>query len=76
MASGWDPVHHPKGKLVPAAVVNLGYVLNVIEDPRDRAETLRRAFMLCTEVIIVAVRIDQMPRDVAEFGDGVLTTKG
>src|SRR5438128_11812635 len=74
-ASGWDPFHQPKGKSLSADVVNLGYVLNVIEDPVERSETLLKAFDLCKEVLIVAVRVDQMIGDVTEFADGFLTTK-
>jgi len=29
----WDPILHPDGSKAPAEVVNLGFVLNVIEDP-------------------------------------------
>jgi hypothetical protein len=32
-ASGWDPAFRPNVAKVPSAVVNLGYVLNVIEEP-------------------------------------------
>jgi DNA phosphorothioation-associated putative methyltransferase len=74
-ASGWDPFHLPKGKPKISDVVNIGYVLNVIEDPVERAETLLNAYTLCKEVLIVAVRVDQMIGDIAEFGDGFLTTK-
>lgn len=72
-ATGWDPFHNPKGVSRNAAVVNLGYVLNVIEDPAERSQTLLKAFGHCTEVLIVAVRVDQMIG--TEFGDGFLTTK-
>src|SRR5438128_1377636 len=45
--SGWDPVHRPNAERAPADVVNLGYVLNVVEDPAERAEALRQAWSLC-----------------------------
>jgi len=35
-ADGWDPVHRPDAAKREADVVNLGYVLNVIEDPAER----------------------------------------
>lgn len=41
---GWDPTHRPEGKVATSDIVNLGYVLNVIEDTKERAETLRRAY--------------------------------
>ena len=39
--SGWDPAFAPDEPLEPADVVNLGYVINVIESPAERADTLR-----------------------------------
>ena len=38
--SGWDPTHKPKTKLKKSDIVNLGFVVNVIEDPSER-NTLR-----------------------------------
>ena len=36
-AKGWDPRYFPDRELSPAQVVNLGYVVNVIEDTEERA---------------------------------------
>ena len=44
--SGWDPHFRPDVDLVRANVVNLGYVLNVIELHDEREETLKIAFGL------------------------------
>ena len=38
---GWDPAYRPEAPRQEADVVNLGYVINVIEDPEERAATLR-----------------------------------
>lgn len=76
--SGWDPGHRPTAPLVSADVVNLGYVVNVIEDPRERANALRRAWSLARRILIVAARSAAELRDVSEgetFGDGVLTRR-
>src|SRR5947207_1773642 len=43
-ASGWDPTHRPTVPLREADVVNLGYVVNVIEDPDERVEVLQEAW--------------------------------
>jgi DNA phosphorothioation-associated putative methyltransferase len=75
-ADGWDPFHCPGNPIVPAEVVNLGYVLNVIEDAKERAETLRRAFKLSRKVLVVSVRVEHELVGIAEFADGVVTTKG
>src|SRR5262245_7554173 len=57
-ASGWDPVHSAHAEKSAAHVVNLGYVVNVIEDPDERRETLREAWELSTTTLIVAARLD------------------
>lgn len=54
-AEGWDPYFRPAAPLHPADVVNLGYVLNVIEDRAERADTLRKAYALARRALVVAV---------------------
>jgi hypothetical protein len=51
---GWDPVHRPDGPKKPADVVNLGFVLNVIEDPVERVEALIDAYGLAKRLLIVS----------------------
>lgn len=75
-AMGWDPHFKPDGLLESADCVNLGYVLNVIEDPIERGQTLLRAFALAEKVLIVSVRVDQALVEATEFADGVLTKVG
>lgn len=75
-AYGWDPHFRPQECLRSAECVNLGYVLNVIEDPLERQQTLQRAFSLAEQVLIVAVRVDQSLGEAPEFADGVLTKTG
>jgi DNA phosphorothioation-associated putative methyltransferase len=72
----WDPHFSPDAPLRSSAVVNLGYVLNVIEDPAERLDTLRRAFSLAKTAFVVSVRIDGALQEAAEFGDGWLTDVG
>jgi DNA phosphorothioation-associated putative methyltransferase len=75
-ADGWDPHHRPNQKIASAEVVNLAYVLNVIEDTTERDETLVRAFALAKKVLIVAVRVESALDEADEYGDGVLTSRG
>ena len=75
-ATGWDPYHRSSGKLAASDVVNLGYVLNVIETLADRSETLVRAFDLAKKVAVVAVRVESALEDVDKYEDGVLTRRG
>lgn len=74
--NGWDPHHRRNQKVVSSDIVNLGYVLNVIEDPIERAETLTRAFALAKQVLIIAVRVESALDGADEYGDGVLTRRG
>ena len=78
-AEGWDPVHRPHGQRTPAHVVNLGYVLNVIEAPKERAEVLHECWALTQRVLLISARctLDDGPDDgAAPYGDGFLTRLG
>jgi DNA phosphorothioation-associated putative methyltransferase len=76
--AGWDPAHHPQGERRAADVVNLGYVVNVIENATERADALRAAWSLARQVLVVSARPDWEGRDVPgrPYGDGILTGKG
>ncbi|MCA9541073.1 MAG: DNA phosphorothioation-associated putative methyltransferase [Myxococcales bacterium] len=76
-AVGWDPEWRPAGARRRSQVVNLGYVLNVIERPDERVEVLRAAFALAEQVLVVAALVAvETARQVVPFGDGVLTSRG
>lgn len=77
-SAGWDPVHRPGARRVPADVVNLGYVLNVIEDLPERAKTLREAWDLARRVLVVAARLElEGPGGHDErYADGYVTRLG
>ena len=71
---GWDPVHRNESQLLKADVVNLGYVTNVIEDSAERGQTLRSAWGLANELLVVAARL-YGPSSGSEE-DGSYTSKG
>lgn len=73
--SGWDPAFHPGGERIPSDIVNLGYVVNVIEDTEERAQSLQQAWDLARTALIVSARLLAEARDTAlsRFGDGHLT---
>lgn len=76
-AEGWDPVFRPATEQRPADVVNLGFVLNVIEDARERNETLKRAFALTRKILIVSVMLgyEGKREQFAAYQDGVRTQR-
>lgn len=76
-SAGWDPYYRPDEAHVSADVVNLGYVINVIEDTAERREALINAWNLAQKVLIVAaqVLIDDRTRGVIAYGDGIITSR-
>lgn len=77
-ANGWDPAFRPRAERQPSDVVNIGYVVNVIEDQRERAAAIQRAWNLTKKVLVVAGRLTWDGRDLAgrPHGDGVVTRTG
>ncbi len=75
--AGWDPYFKPTGAKVVSDVVNLGYVLNVIENTKERLQALREAWDLTKRVMIVSAQVllDYLSNDVIAFGDGVVTKR-
>ena len=75
--SGWDPAFFPDEKRSAADIVNLGYVVNVIEDPAERVVVLAAAWELARKVLIVSARLDWEATDAAIGfqGDGIVTGK-
>ena len=72
---GWDPVHLPENDLENCDIVNLGFVLNVIEDKEERIETLRRAFEYADRLLVVSVMIagDATISQFKPYKDGIIT---
>ncbi|MGW4967262.1 DNA phosphorothioation-associated putative methyltransferase [Nonomuraea sp. NPDC004186] len=75
--SGWDPVYFPDGRLEPADIVLLTYVLNVIEDRAERQRTLKRAWELAKTALVVSARLRWERNQIKgeEHGDGILTSR-
>ncbi|HYN78653.1 MAG TPA: DNA phosphorothioation-associated putative methyltransferase, partial [Lamprocystis sp. (in: g-proteobacteria)] len=76
-AAGWDPWYAPDQAIHAAPIVNLGFVINVIEDREERLEALTRAWLLAETLLVVSVMLANqgVPRG-TEFRDGVLTRRG
>jgi DNA phosphorothioation-associated putative methyltransferase len=77
-ADGWDPTHRPNTERRKADVVNLGYVVNVIERPDERAAALHQAWDLARDVLVVSSRLTWEARNLEgrPLSDGLLTSKG
>ena len=76
-ARGWDPVFEPHVVKRPADVVNLGFVLNVIEDPAERLEALVNAHRHAKRLLVVSALITETVEidRAKQFRDGVVTRR-
>lgn len=77
-ANGWDPAFQPDAKKLEAQVVNLGYVLNVIEKPPEREDALKKAFGLADHVLCVSTLVagEETSAHSRAYGDGYVTKSG
>jgi len=76
-SAGWDPYYYPDIPRTAADVVNLGYVLNVIEDPEERRQSLIQAWELTQKVLIVAAQIliNAPSKTQLAYNDGIVTRR-
>lgn len=77
VSSGWDPHYSPQTEHTCADIVNLGYVINVIENERERREVLLDAWALTRKVLVVAAQIllGESGKGHLAWNDGVITTR-
>lgn len=77
-AFGWDPHHAPDGPRRNADAVNLGFVLNVIEEPAERIETLKAAWRFADRALTVSVMLPGQNSKTPQrpYRDGFITSWG
>ncbi|MBE9224420.1 DNA phosphorothioation-associated putative methyltransferase [Phormidium sp. LEGE 05292] len=77
ISNGWDPYYFPDNPIIPADIVNIGYVINVIECQKERREALLKAWELTKQVLVVSaqVLIDDERRGQVAYSDGFITRK-
>lgn len=75
-AAGWDPHFAPDQPRLEAELVNLGFVINVIEDFNERVEALTGAYALTRRLMVVsAMLVNAQALRGAAFNDGVVTQR-
>ena len=76
-ANGWDPYYAADNKILSADIVNIGFVLNVIENPSERKEALAQAWKLTKKVLAVAVMTPSSAaiENAKPYKDGFLTSR-
>ena len=75
--AGWDPHYFPDNTLMSADIVNIGYVINVIENLAERRQALLDAWNLTQKVLIVSaqVLVSDASKNWVAYGDGVVTSR-
>jgi DNA phosphorothioation-associated putative methyltransferase len=75
-ANGWDPHFAPLEEKIESDIVNLGFVINVIENVNERRLALSNAYQLAKELLVVSAMIyNQNSFKGRQFEDGVLTSR-
>jgi DNA phosphorothioation-associated putative methyltransferase len=76
-AIGWDPNFQPDNDKVSSDIVNLGFVLNVIEDQDERLEALFGAWELAETFLVVSVMLanENHISQFTPYKDGVITSR-
>ncbi len=76
-SEGWDPHFRPNAEHQEADIVNLGYVINVVENMAERREALLKAWALTRKVLVVSaqVLINDRANGVIAYGDGIITSR-
>ena len=75
-ATGWDPHFAPDAPKKEADIVNIGFVINVIEDPTERVQALRNAYALAIRFLTVAAMLTGREQPNGEqYNDGVRTRR-
>jgi DNA phosphorothioation-associated putative methyltransferase len=75
-AAGWDPTHRPEIDRFPCDLVNIGFVINVIEDREERIEAVQLAFELAEKLLVVSAMIagEVHIQKFTPYKDGIITS--
>lgn len=75
-ATGWDPHYATGAEKRVADAVNLGFVINVIEDLTERVDALKGAYACTRGVLAVAAMLSSDARpEGRQYGDGYLSSR-
>lgn len=76
-ALGWDPNFLPDAEKVSSDLVNIGYVINVIEDLDERIEALITAWELTNTILVVSAMLanESFIAQFTPYKDGIITSR-
>jgi len=75
--SGWDPNFRPDAEKTPSDVVNIGFVINVIEDRVERLDALIGSWDLTQKLLVVSAMLanENFIAQFKPYKDGVITSR-
>lgn len=76
-ALGWDPNFRPDADKVCSDIVNIGFVINVIEDKDERIDALLRSWELAQKLLVVSAMLanESYIAQFQPYKDGVITSR-
>jgi len=76
-ALGWDPNFLPDADKVNADLVNIGFVINVIEERNERIEALQCAWELTGKLLVVSAMLanESYLAKFTPYKDGIITSR-
>jgi DNA phosphorothioation-associated putative methyltransferase len=76
-ALGWDPNFLPDADTVNADLVNIGFVINVIEERNERAEAIQNAWELADRLLVVSAMLanEKYLEKFTPYKDGIITSR-
>ena len=74
---GWDPNFLPDADMVNADLVNIGFVVNVIEDRNERTEAVQGAWDLTEKLLVVSAMLanEKFLAQFTPYKDGIITSR-
>ncbi|MBJ2138199.1 DNA phosphorothioation-associated putative methyltransferase [Paraglaciecola chathamensis] len=76
-ALGWDPNFLPDADKLNADLVNIGFVINVIEDRNERIEALQGAWQLTDKLLVASAMLanESYLAQFTPYKDGIITSR-
>ncbi|WP_371187840.1 DNA phosphorothioation-associated putative methyltransferase [Thalassotalea maritima] len=76
-AIGWDPNFRPDTDKLLSDIVNIGYVINVIEDQDERIEAIHGAWELTDKMLVISAMLanESYLSQFTPYKDGVITSR-
>jgi len=76
-AIGWDPNFRPDADIIESDIVNMGFVVNVIEDQDERIEAVLGAWETTKKLLVVSAMLanEKYLAQFQPYKDGVITSR-